>query len=348
MPKQKIAVLFGGHSTEYEVSLQSAYAVINHLDYDQYDSVLIGITREGEWYRYYGAYDKILHDSWHSEGRCVRATLSPDRSVHGIIELHEDGITETRIDAAFPVLHGRNGEDGTVQGLLELAGIPVIGCGTLSSALCMDKDIAHKLVQASGIKVAPSITASKADSIDSIMAMSRQLNYPLFVKPLRAGSSFGITMASNKPELAEAIDIAFAHDDRIIIEQKIEGFEVGCAILGSDELLIGEVDEIELSQGFFDYNEKYTLQTSKVHMPARIDAGTAEWIKHTAAVIYKALRCKGFARVDLFLTPDGELVFNEVNTIPGFTAHSRYPNMMRGIGVSFEEIIENLIRQAMK
>jgi len=347
MTKKTIAILFGGHSAEYEVSLKSAYAVINSLNYDRYKPVLIGITREGEWLKYSGPYDKIIHDTWQLDQSCVRAFLSPSRCTRGLIELHDDGILETTIDAAFPVMHGRYGEDGTVQGLLELAGIPIIGCDSLSSSLCMDKAIAHTVVQAAGIRVAASITADRSLSVADITAQTAGLQYPLFVKPLRAGSSFGISMVQEQSELVYAIDLAFQHDSRIIIEERIEGFEVGCAVLGKDELVIGEVDEIELSDRFFDYKEKYSLASSKIHMPARIDAGTAEAIKHTAAIIYRALRCSGFARVDLFLTPQGELVFNEVNTIPGFTPHSRYPNMLRGIGMTFEEIVNRLISEAM-
>ena len=181
----------------------------------------------------------------------------------------------------------------------------------------------------------------KKETTTSLVISS--FSYPLFVKPVRAGSSFGITKISDKSELVAAVDLAFEHDTEVIVEENIEGFEVGCAVLGIDEVIVGRVDEIELSQGFFDFTEKYTLKSSSIHMPARLDAATEKRIQETAIKIYKALGCSGFSRVDMFYTPSGEIVFNEVNTIPGFTSHSRYPNMMKGIGLSFAQMLEKLI-----
>jgi D-alanine---D-serine ligase len=170
------------------------------------------------------------------------------------------------------------------------------------------------------------------------------LHYPLFVKPVKAGSSFGITKITEPGELKSAVDKAFCYDRKVIIEEAVPGFEVGCAVLGSQSLIIGNLDEIELSRGFFDYTEKYTLETSKIHLPARIDQETTDKIKNAAETIYKTLNCSGFARVDFFVTPEREIVFNEVNTIPGFTTHSRYPNMLKSVGLSFEEILDEIIR----
>ena len=342
--KKRIGIIFGGCSSEYPVSLQSAYAVIKGLNPSLYEKVCIGITREGSWYRYYGNPDKIPENTWYTiPEECVPVTISPDRFSHAIIELSKSGIKRTKLDAVFPVLHGKNGEDGTIQGLLELAGIPLIGCGTLASALCMDKDRAHRLVSTAGIAVPEAVVLTGLVSDEELYQRTSHLHYPVFVKPMKAGSSFGITKVYSQECLPAAVSTAFEHDDEVILEENVEGFEVGCAVLGNTELTIGEVDEIELTDGFFDYTEKYTLKTSKIHMPARIDTSTADKIKETAAVIYKTLGCKGFARVDMFLTPDGRIVFNEVNTIPGFTSHSRYPNMMKGIGISFEEILNKLV-----
>ena len=243
----------------------------------------------------------------------------------------------------MPVLHGKNGEDGTVQGLLELAGIPVVGCGVLASALCMDKDVAHRLVQAAGVAVPPSILFRAGEGLDTLPERTASLTYPLFVKPARAGSSFGITKVEEPGVLAEAVTAALAHDSKVVIEEAVPGFEVGCAVLGNEVLTVGHVDEIELSGGFFNYTEKYGLITSSIHMPARISQEKETEIQVTAQLIYRALECSGFARVDLFLTPDGRIVFNEVNTIPGFTAHSRYPNMMRSIGLEFGPLLDRLI-----
>lgn len=349
MKKKKLAIIFGGCSSEYPVSLQSAYAIISNIDTNQFDLVLVGISREGSWFRYNGKIDNIKNDSWLvDEKACVPVIISPDRKIHGLIELRKEGIHFTKVDAAFPVLHGKNGEDGTIQGLIELAGIPLIGCGTLCSALCMDKDRAHRLVETQDIYVPKAAVVQDTYTEKSLLGLTKELKYPLFVKPVKAGSSFGITKVYEEKELFEAVKLAFSFDNEVIIEENIEGFEIGCAIMGNQELLIGEVDEIELTQGFFDYTEKYTLKSSQIHMPARIDSQTAQQIKETAEKIYRTLGCKGFARVDMFLTPDNKIVFNEVNTIPGFTSHSRYPNMMKGIGLPFHELLTRLIELGMK
>jgi len=348
LKRTTIAVIFGGNSTEYEISLQSAYSVIQSLDPDRYNLILLGITRQGEWRKFDGNISLIKNGAWDQHPSCVPAVISPDRITHGILVLEAGGVTALPVDIAFPVLHGKNGEDGTVQGLLELAGIPCVGCGTLSSALCMDKDIAHRLVQLAGIKTPASVVVYPPTSGRELWQQTANLKYPLFVKPANAGSSFGITKVCDPGGLVVAVSAAFRHDRKVIIEQAVDGFEIGCAVLGNDRLTIGEVDEIELSQGFFDYTEKYTLKSSVIHMPARIDANTAERIKQAAAVVYRALECKGFARVDFFLTPEKEIVFNEANTIPGFTSHSRYPNMLKGIGMTFQQIVDELIRLALQ
>ncbi|MER0284572.1 D-alanine--D-serine ligase VanG [Clostridioides difficile] len=343
MNKKKIAVIFGGNSTEYDVSLQSSFAVLENLNRDKYNIMPIGITRDGNWYHYIGDYENIQNDTWFENSTyLIPIVVSQNRVQNGIIEFYEDYHKYTKIDFAFPILHGKNGEDGTVQGVFELAGIQIIGCDTLSSALCMDKDKSHKLVHAEGVKVPKSILLKHSEKSD-VIKLSKDLNYPLFVKPVRAGSSFGISKIYKKEELEIAVDLALEHDNEVIIEENIDGFEVGCAVLGSDDLLVGKIDEIELSKGFFDYTEKYTLKSSKIHMPARINADCEKKIQDTAKTIYKTLGCSGFARVDMFLTPGGEIIFNEVNTIPGFTSHSRYPNMMKGIGLSFEEILDKII-----
>lgn len=344
--KQTVVILFGGHSSEYDVSLQSAASVIENMDYETYNVILIGITRNGEWLKYSGDVNCIRNDTWYRHPSCVQAVISPDRSTHGILVMNGKNVTTIHVDVVFPVLHGKNGEDGTVQGLLEMAGIPFVGCGMLSSALCMDKDMAHRLVKQAGITVPESVVVFSPVSDEELLEKTAHLKYPLYVKPANSGSSIGITKIFGPGDLKYSVEIAFLHDRKVIIEEAVDGFEVGCAILGNDVLKIGEVDEIELSQGFFDYTEKYTLKTSKIHMPARINSDTAERIKETAVLIYRTLGCKGFARVDLFLTPRNEIVFNEVNTIPGFTSHSRYPNMLKGAGMSFPQIINELIRLA--
>lgn len=314
--RKRIAILFGGCSPEYGVSLQSACSVITHLDREKYEPVLIGISNAGDWFQYVGEIEKIPADTWCNEEDCI------------------------------PVLHGKNGEDGTVQGMFELAGIPVVGCGVLSSALCMDKDRAHKLVQAAGISVPQSFVLQSGGDAETAIRQAERIGYPLFVKPVRAGSSYGITKVTGRNQLPEALKLAFSYDSTVIVEECISGFEVGCAVLENDGFVVGEVDEIELEKGFFDFTEKYTLKTSSIHVPARISAEKAGEIKETAKLIFKTLDCRGFARVDMFLDDTGRIVFNEVNTIPGFTTHSRFPNMMKAAGISLEQVISMAVDRA--
>ena len=341
MIKKKIGVIFGGCSPEYNVSLESAYSAITNINKEKYDIILIGITKEGDWFKFEGDLENIKNDSWLQKGKCTKVVISSSKSDKGIIEIDNNNTNLIKLDAIFPILHGKNGEDGTVQGLIELSGIPLIGCNLLSSSLCMDKYLSHKLVQSYGIKVANSILIN--NKTKDIYKEIKKLNFPLFVKPVRAGSSFGITKIESETEIEQAIKEALKYDTEIIIEENIDGIEIGCAILGNDDLIVGELDEIELSNGFFNYTEKYTLKTSQIHVPARIDKEIAQKAKETAKQIYKILKCKDFARVDMFLTPNNEIYFNEINTIPGFTSHSRYPNMMKQIGMSFEELVDKLI-----
>lgn len=368
MKKIKVAVFFGGCSSEYSVSLSSAAGVIRNLNREKYEPVLVGITEEGSWLYYTGDVEQIENDTWASSGNCTPAVLSPNRGERRLLLLGQSGVTWVSVDIALPVLHGKNGEDGTLQGLLELADIPIAGCGTLASALCMDKDRAHKLAACAGVKVPRSLvldyveprptaelTAASVEPLrggaflkmlSGAREFARNIGYPIFVKPVKAGSSYGITKVTEPGQLETAVALAFRYDDQVILEENIEGFEVGCAVLGASELMIGEVDEIELSGGFFDFTEKYTLKTSAIHVPARVEAAKAEEIKETAKRIYRALGCSGFARVDMFLTPEGQIVFNEVNTIPGFTEHSRYPGMMRAAGYSFSEVLDRILEQS--
>lgn len=338
----KIAVLFGGRSPEHGVSLQSAAAVLRHMDREKYEPVMVGISRTGEWFHYTGPADRVEDGGWSGGENCAPAALSPSRPE--LLVWEGEGLRRIPLDAAFPVLHGRNGEDGTVQGLIQLAGVPLAGCGVLSSALCMDKDRAHKLVRAAGIGVPEAFTARRGEG--GVPERAAELGYPLFVKPLRAGSSFGVTKVREESGLPAALEAAFAYDEEAIVEECVPGFEVGCAVLGSDVLTVGEPDEIELAGDFFDYQEKYTLKTSAIHVPARVSPELRRRIQENAKRIYRALGCRGFARVDQFLTLEGRLVFNEVNTIPGFTAHSRYPNMMKAAGLSFERVLSAILELA--
>lgn len=338
MDRKRLLILFGGCSSEHEVSLQSAHAVLSHLDSSRFEAIPVGITRAGEWLFLGQRWETMMDVEWDG----IPCTPALSRGSRALLLL--DGASrQLPLDAAFPILHGKNGEDGTVQGACELAGLPLIGCGTLASALCMDKSRAHCLAAAAGIRVPKSVSFTRSCTGAEIRSAAQTLGYPLFVKPLRSGSSFGITRAEQPEQLPKALETAFAHDTEIVLEEAIPGFEIGCAVMGNETLTVGAVDEIELSAGFFSYDEKYTLKSAKVHCPARIPSSAAEAVKQAAVKIYRALGCRVMARVDLFLTPSGEIVFNEVNTIPGFTAHSRYPSMMREIGIPFEELVTRLI-----
>ncbi len=342
MEKKKVAIIFGGCSSEYDVSLVSATSVIRNIPTNKYDVTMIGITKEGDFYLYDGKIDNIEANKWFNPSTYEKITFSCNRSDHGFIKLSTNEIV--KIDIVFPVLHGKNGEDGRLQGLLELAGIPYVGCDMTSSAICMDKFISHKLVELEGLEVPKSYLFTKYDNYETIMNTIKILDYPLYVKPLKAGSSFGITRVTKSDDIKTAIELAFQYDqNNIIIENEIDGFEVGCAILGNNTLTIGEVDQIDLTDGFFDYEEKYTLKTSKILLPANLSASERAKIKETALKIYQTLGCQGFARVDMFYTKDKRIVFNEVNTIPGCTSHSRYPSMLKEIGLEFSEVIDKLI-----
>ena len=341
--KKTLAVLFGGHSSEYEVSLQSAAAVLEAVDTERFDPLPIGITKDGNWHHYLGTYSAIAAGTWVDDPMLLRpAAFSPSRGAPGFWELHNGKWMLRRIDLAFPVLHGKNGEDGTVQGLFELSGIPLVGCGTLASALCMDKDRAHKLVSLAGIAVPKSVVLEK-NTTAARQRILDTLSFPVFVKPVRAGSSFGVTRVESRDALGIAVDAAFRYDSSVIVEEAVPGFEVGCAVLGTDTLTVGRADEIELSGGRpkIGYNRAALIADIEQFLGY---GNTNDAVLIGAGKLGRALLgCSGFARVDLFLTPSGELVFNEVNTIPGLTAHSRFPNMMKGIGLSFPQMIDRLL-----
>ena len=347
MDKRTGAVLFGGCSSEYSVSLASAQAVVQHMDRERYTPVLIGISRSGAWLHYTGPVERIAEDTWNDPRWCAPAVVSLDRGDQTLLVRRGKQVERVHLDAAFPVLHGKNGEDGTVQGVFELAGIPLVGCGVLASALCMDKDRAHKLAAVAGVSVPNSYVLGRGEAGEAASRAER-LGYPIFVKPVKAGSSYGVTKVTERGQLTAAVELAFSHDDAVLLEECISGFEVGCAVLGNDVLTVGAVDEIELQSGFFDYTEKYTLKTAQIHVPARIRPEQSAQIQETARTVYRALGCRGFARVDLFLDAQGRIVFNEVNTIPGFTAHSRYPSMMKAAGLSLQEILTAVIELAVE
>lgn len=348
MNKLTVAVFFGGCSPEHNISLQSAAAVLENLDPKRYRAVAVGITREGRWYRYTGKYDAIRRDRWRQEGRCIPAVLSPDRGDRGLLLLEKGEAEKLPLDVALPILHGCCGEDGTIQGLIRLSGIPLAGCGVLASALCMDKDRAHKAAAAAGVEVPRSVVLDREELPEKAAEAGRALGYPLFVKPVGAGSSLGVARVEKESALPAALKTALDYDSRVILEEAVPGFEVGCAIVGTRTLTLGAVDEIHLAGGMLDNREKYHPVTSVTRTPAQLPKEITEKIKETAKRVYRALGCAGFARVDLFLTPEGRVVLNEVNTIPGFTPKSRYPAMMAAAGRAIPEVLDLLIKTALE
>lgn len=340
--KKTIGIIFGGKSSEYEVSLKSVSYIIECLK-DKYILFLIGITKTGEWYEYQGDVNKIITDEWINQKK-YPISIDFNNKTSPIKVQYENITINYHLDCIFPVLHGRNGEDGSVQGLFQLLDIPIFGCEVLSSAVCMDKDIAQRLARQASIKVTKSLCLHKNDgSLDYIDFFNTD-DYPLYVKPANEGSSCGMSKVINKSELAKAIEYAYLFDTKIIIEKEVKGFEVGCAIIGTNVLNIGSIDEVELhmSDGFFDYNEKYTQNYTTIHPDARVSEKMKEEIKNTALDLYKILNCSGFARIDLFV--DGnDIYFNEVNTIPGLTKVSRFPKMIEQSGLSFKDVLRQSI-----
>jgi D-alanine--(R)-lactate ligase len=337
MPKLTVAVLFGGISEEHDVSVKSAREVARNLNLAKYDPIFVGITKGGEW-----RLCPRPEPGWEgADSR--RVTLSPDRAVHGLIIADDAGLETVRVDVVLPVLHGRFGEDGAIQGLLELSGIPYVGCDIQSSALAMDKSLTYLVVRDAGIATPDFWTVTGHGHVDAVRPV-----YPVFVKPARSGSSFGVTRVDRPQDLAEAVEAARRYDSKVLIERAVVGMEVGCAVLeGESELVVGEVDRIRLSHGFFRIHQEEKpeagSENSTIVVPADIPAEARRRVQQAARTIYRALGCRGLARVDLFLTDDGSVVLNEVNTFPGLTSYSRYPRMMAAAGISLAEIVDRLI-----
>lgn len=351
MNKIKLAVIFGGQSSEYSVSLHSAASAIMHMDKDRYELVYIGIDPEGKWYYYPGDVEGIEHDTWKMNPDLCEVVLSSSKAHKGFIKLNQDETYEViEVDCIFPILHGKNGEDGTIQGLFVLAGIPYVGCDHLSSAISMDKDYTHIICEAAGILMAPYVCVKNEANFDFEKAYTnavKKLGLPIFIKPANAGSSYGISKVHDYESFRSGLEKAFTHDYKVILETTIDGFEVGTAVLGNEEIFVGEVDEIETHNDFFDFDAKYELENTQIHCPARISDEDKAKIKTMASTIYRAMGCSGLARVDLFMCTDGNIYFNELNTIPGFTNASRYPTMMKKAGIDFASLINRLVDLAM-
>jgi D-alanine--(R)-lactate ligase len=341
MDRLRVGIVFGGCSEEHPVSVKSAQEIAKNLDLEKYEPFWIGITTSGEW--------KLCDGpgaNW--EGSSSRpAVLSPDRSVHGLLILQQERYEMVRLDVVFSVLHGRLGEDGAIQGLLELSGIPYVGCDIQSSALCMDKSLAYIVASSAGIATPRHWVLTPNVRVDLDC-----LTYPVFVKPARSGSSFGVSKVAGKEELQSAVEAARRYDSKVLIEEAVVGSEVGCAILGERfGLVAGEVDRVSLSHGFFRIHQESDPEGGSENatfvVPADISAESRTRVQETAKAIYRALGCKGLARVDMFLTQDGTVVLNEINTLPGMTSYSRYPRMMAAAGLPLAEVIDRLVSLTM-
>ena len=351
MEKKIICVVFGGVSSEHEVSCLSVTSVVTHIPKEKYDIVMLGITKRGKWLYYSGPVEKIASGAWETDPCCCSAFLSPDPTVHGIVKLLDGKAECVRVDAVFPVLHGKGGEDGTLQGLLEMACIPYVGCGVLGSAVCMDKIIADLVMDAAGIARCEwdyMLAGDEAD-FDALEArVAAKLSYPIFVKPANAGSSVGITKAHDKAELKEAIALALRHDDRILFERFVDGHEVECAVIGNGRDVQSTLPgEILASKEFYDYEDKYLAGNSTVAIPAHLSFEKLKEVQAAAVRAYQTLCCAGLARADFFVErKTGRVLLNEINTLPGFTDISMYPKLMMDAGLSYGELLDKLIRLA--
>ena len=340
-------IIFGGVSSEHSVSCVSATSVIRNTPKDKYNIVMMGITTDGEMYLYTGDVKNLANDNWVKDTENLKkAIISTDRKDHGIIVFNENGYEKIRIDVCFPVMHGKNGEDGTMQGLLTIAGIPYVGCNTMASAVCMDKAMTNAICDINGIAQAKWKYITKYDFERNGREFAREceeyLGLPVFIKPANAGSSVGVVKAKTLEEIHRGLEYALQFDSRVVVEEAISGAEVECAVMGNDEPFAGAVGEIEPCNEFYDFDAKYESD-SGLHIPARIGEEKIKEVKAQAIKAYKAWGCSGLARVDFFVRySDGAVLLNEPNTLPGFTNISMYPMLMDKAGISYSDLIDKL------
>jgi len=344
----RVGVLFGGRSGEHEVSLASAASVIRGLDPDKYEAVPIGITKEGHWL-IGGAAQKMLPDVLKSGQRVVMAADPTDAA---LIPLDRSGGGQ-RIDVVFPVMHGTYGEDGTIQGLLDLAGLPFVGAGVLGSAIGMDKDVSKRLLQTAKIPVVPWITVHRSDWERDPKTIQKEIEqkfkYPVFVKPAALGSSVGMTKVHSRAELSPALNLASEFAMKILVERSVNAREIEVSVLGNHDPKASIPGEIVPHREFYDYTAKYLEEGTKLLIPANLQPSQIKKIQKYAITAFRALELSGMARVDFFLEKKlGKLFLNEVNTIPGFTSISMYPKLWEASGIPFRELIDKLIGLAIE
>ena len=350
--KCKVAVLFGGASSEHEVSRMSAASVLRNLNAERYEIFPVGITKEGRWYLYSGPVEALGSDAWERHPGNLPVSICPGLGQAGLTVFAADACRTLAVDVVFPVLHGKNGEDGTLQGLLELAGLPYVGCGVLGSAVCMDKITANRVLDAAGI---PRCTwdcmeAWELPQLDAILArVERRLGWPVFVKPSNAGSSVGVSKAKDAEAFRQAVALALRHDSRIVFERFVRGQEVECAVRGNDNAASTLPGEVLASDEFYTYDDKYISGTSRVAIPARLSEEKQREVQALAVRAYRALGCRGLTRVDFFVEEgSGQVLVNEANTMPGFTDISMYPKLMLAAGESYAGLLDSLIALALE
>lgn len=352
MKKLSVCILFGGISPEHEVSLRSAESVLNNIDHEKYNVFPVGITKDGDWILFGGTdYSMLPAGTWQNCEENRRAALSP---VHGqgLLSFENDCVVRERIDVAFPIIHGATGEDGAIQGLLQIAGIPYVGPQVAASATCMDKSITKLIADHAGVQQAAwqlvTRSAFARDSEAVLSGVEARFAYPVFVKPAGTGSSVGVSRAADREALREALTLALSFDSKVLVEEYIQGQEVEVAVLGNDSPFASICGEIDSGSGFYDYEAKYINNNSSLYIPARLDEQTAENVRDLAVRVFMAMGCRGLSRVDFFVKPDGQIIFNEINTMPGFTSISMYPKLFEASGIPYSELIDNLIALALE
>jgi D-alanine-D-alanine ligase len=330
--RRRVAVIAGGRSSEHVISIASAQSVVAALDPERYEATTIAIGRDGRWELAPASLAELEQGS----------SDEPAQETLPVVAESTPAQVLGRIDVVLPILHGPFGEDGTVQGLLELAGVPYVGAGVAASAVCMDKDLCKAILRDRGIAVARNVTIRNGD------LPSHPFPYPVFVKPARLGSSVGITKVPSEDELGPAIELARRHDDKVLIEELVAGTEVECGVLGNREPVASVVGEIVAHADWYDYSAKYDEGGMDLIVPARIPEGVAERVQQIAVESFVATECEGMARIDFFVRPDEEVVVNEINTIPGFTATSVYAKLFEASGIPYPELLDRLIDLALE
>ena len=353
MKKLSVCVLFGGMSPEHEVSLRSAESVLNNIDKEKYNIFPVGITKSGDWIVFGGDdYSMLPTRAWEQHPDNRRAAISPVRG-QGLLTFEGDCVVRERIDVVFPVLHGENGEDGAMQGLLQLAGIPYVGPHVAASAVSMDKTLTKLVMDQAGIpQAAWHLVRSREleNRMDHVIhALENRFLYPMFVKPAGTGSSVGVSKAADRNALESALKMAALYDEKILVEEFIPGKEIEVAVMGNENPVASICGEIDSGADFYDYDAKYVTDTSTAYIPARIDPEVEEQVRDYAVKAYQAIGCQGLSRVDFFVTHrDNRVVFNEINTLPGFTSISMYPKLFAASGIEYTQLIDELLKLAME